>query len=129
MFGKDLVIHCLIKHGFDPSLELTEEWLASFRADIQQQNKLREALNYTIAVVQNELNPTAKGFIVTDARISEKKDIDNSSKLKDVTYDYFEPIKFLQYQKQHLIEFDDFDSAVDEYFSKVESQKEKKQVL
>lgn len=41
----------------------------------------------------------------------------------DIFYDNFVPTQFLQYSNLRFIQFPDFDSAVDEYFSKVEGQK------
>ena len=41
----------------------------------------------------------------------------------DIFYENFVPFQFVQYSNLRFIEFADFDSAVDEYFSKVEGQK------
>lgn len=41
----------------------------------------------------------------------------------DIFYDNFVPFKFMQYSNLRFVAFADFDSAVDEYFSKVEGQK------
>lgn len=41
----------------------------------------------------------------------------------DIFYDNFVPTQFTQYANLRFIQFPDFDSAVDEYFSKVEGQK------
>jgi predicted ribosome quality control (RQC) complex YloA/Tae2 family protein len=47
----------------------------------------------------------------------------------DTLYENFVPFQFSQYAGQRFIEFSDFDSAVDEYFSKVEGQKVEAQRL
>lgn len=59
------------------------------------------------------LNP-ANSEVVTLASVADRTDI---------FYDNFVPSRFLQYSNLRFIEFADFDSAVDEYFSKVEGQK------
>ncbi|XP_038583981.1 nuclear export mediator factor Nemf-like [Micropterus salmoides] len=84
--------------------------------------KILEALQIAETYMEKTANFSGKGYIVQK---SEKKPSLTPGKPAEelLTYDEFHPFLFAQHAKSPYLEFDTFDKAVDEFFSKMESQK------
>uniref|UniRef100_A0A672J5J9 Ribosome quality control complex subunit NEMF n=1 Tax=Salarias fasciatus TaxID=181472 RepID=A0A672J5J9_SALFA len=84
--------------------------------------KILEAMKIAETYLQETENFSGKGYIIQK---SEKKPSLTPGKPCEelLTYDEFHPFLFAQHAKSSYLEFDTFDKAVDEFFSKMESQK------
>jgi len=123
--GTLLIEHCLLKSGIDPQAKLRDYG--------KQQNA---ALLSELQAAQNiflKKTNTGEGYILLQqgkSKSSKKKpqstEENNNSvqpELPETLFDDFMPILFLQYANRPHLTFPTFDEAIDEYFSKIESQK------
>uniref|UniRef100_A0A4W6EQZ6 Ribosome quality control complex subunit NEMF n=1 Tax=Lates calcarifer TaxID=8187 RepID=A0A4W6EQZ6_LATCA len=109
-YGATLIEHSLIEAGLPGSVKI----------DIAP--KILEAMQIAETYMEKTENFTGKGYIIQK---SEKKPSLTPGKPSEelLTYDEFHPFLFAQHAKSPYLEFDTFDKAVDEFFSKMESQK------
>uniref|UniRef100_A0A671V8Y2 Ribosome quality control complex subunit NEMF n=1 Tax=Sparus aurata TaxID=8175 RepID=A0A671V8Y2_SPAAU len=109
-YGATLIEHSLIEVGLSGSVKV----------DIAP--KILEALQIAETYMEKTENFSGKGYIIQK---SEKKPSLTPGKPSEelLTYDEFHPFLFAQHAKNPYLEFDSFDKAVDEFFSKMESQK------
>uniref|UniRef100_A0A672J4U3 Ribosome quality control complex subunit NEMF n=1 Tax=Salarias fasciatus TaxID=181472 RepID=A0A672J4U3_SALFA len=109
-YGATLIEHSLIEAGLSGSVKV----------DIAP--KILEAMKIAETYLQETENFSGKGYIIQK---SEKKPSLTPGKPCEelLTYDEFHPFLFAQHAKSSYLEFDTFDKAVDEFFSKMESQK------
>uniref|UniRef100_A0A672J2C2 Ribosome quality control complex subunit NEMF n=1 Tax=Salarias fasciatus TaxID=181472 RepID=A0A672J2C2_SALFA len=116
-YGATLIEHSLIEAGLSGSVKVDSE------ADVAQvAPKILEAMKIAETYLQETENFSGKGYIIQK---SEKKPSLTPGKPCEelLTYDEFHPFLFAQHAKSSYLEFDTFDKAVDEFFSKMESQK------
>ncbi|KAM9842428.1 ribosome quality control complex subunit NEMF [Aulostomus maculatus] len=116
-YGATLIEHCLIEAGLPGSVKVDSQVDAS-----QVAPKILEALQMAETYMDKTENFSGKGFIVQK---SEKKPSLTPGKPSEelLTYEEFHPFLFAQHLKSPFLEFESFDKAVDEFFSKMESQK------
>ncbi|XP_045918424.1 nuclear export mediator factor Nemf-like [Micropterus dolomieu] len=116
-YGATLIEHSLIEVGLPGSVKVDTQVDAA-----QVAPKILEALQIAETYMEKTANFSGKGYIVQK---SEKKPSLTPGKPGEelLTYDEFHPFLFAQHAKSPYLEFDTFDKAVDEFFSKMESQK------
>nr|XP_057946239.1 ribosome quality control complex subunit NEMF-like [Doryrhamphus excisus] len=116
-YGAALIEHCLIETGLPGSVKVDSQVEAS-----QAAPKILEALQMAETYMEKAENFSGKGFIIQK---SEKKPSLTPGKASEelLTYDEFHPFLFAQHLKSPYLEFDTFNKAVDEFFSKMESQR------
>ncbi|XP_034530781.1 nuclear export mediator factor Nemf-like isoform X2 [Notolabrus celidotus] len=116
-YGAVLIEHSLIEAGLPGSVKLDSQVEAA-----QVAPKILEAMQIAETYMEKTENFSGKGFIIQK---SEKKPSLTPGKPSEelLTYDEFHPFLFAQHAKSPYLEFDTFDKAVDEFFSKMESQK------
>lgn len=116
-YGATLIEHSLIEAGLPGSAKVDTQVDAA-----QVAPKILEALQIAETYMEKTENFSGKGYIIQK---SEKKPSLTPGKPSEelLTYDEFHPFLFAQHAKSPYLEFDSFDKAVDEFFSKMESQK------
>ncbi|XP_028250926.1 ribosome quality control complex subunit NEMF [Parambassis ranga] len=116
-YGATLIEHSLIEVGLSGSVKVDSKVDA-----VQVAPKILEALQIAETYMEKTGNFSGKGYIIQK---SEKKPSLTPGKPSEelLTYDEFHPFQFAQHSNSPYLEFDTFDKAVDEFFSKMESQK------
>uniref|UniRef100_A0AAQ4PCU5 Ribosome quality control complex subunit NEMF n=1 Tax=Gasterosteus aculeatus aculeatus TaxID=481459 RepID=A0AAQ4PCU5_GASAC len=114
-YGATLIEHSLIEVGLPGSVKVDGQVDAVAP-------KILEALQIAETYMEKTQHFSGKGYIIQK---SEKKPSLTPGKAVEelLTYDEFHPFLFAQHAKSAYLEFDTFDKAVDEFFSKMESQK------
>ncbi|TNN61015.1 Nuclear export mediator factor Nemf [Liparis tanakae] len=114
-YGATLIEHSLIEVGLPSSVKVDGPVDAVAP-------KILEALQIAETYMEKTENFSGKGYIIQK---SEKKPSLTPDKPGEelLTYDEFHPFLFAQHKKSPYLEFDTFDKAVDEFYSKVESQR------
>ncbi|XP_068436345.1 ribosome quality control complex subunit NEMF [Clinocottus analis] len=114
-YGATLIEHSLIEVGLSGSVKVDGQVDAVAP-------KILEALQIAETYMEKTENFSGKGYIIQK---SEKKPSLTPDKPSEelLTYDEFHPFLFAQHSKNPYLEFDTFDKAVDEFFSKMESQR------
>uniref|UniRef100_A0A673C6U6 Ribosome quality control complex subunit NEMF n=1 Tax=Sphaeramia orbicularis TaxID=375764 RepID=A0A673C6U6_9TELE len=109
-YGATLIEHCLIEAGIP----------GSAKVDIAP--TILKALEMAEVYMEKTENFSGKGYIIQ--KIEKKPSLIPDKPMGFVIlYDEFHPFLFAQNAKSPYLEFDSFDKAVDEFFSKMESQK------
>uniref|UniRef100_A0A7N6FF31 Ribosome quality control complex subunit NEMF n=1 Tax=Anabas testudineus TaxID=64144 RepID=A0A7N6FF31_ANATE len=108
-YGATLIEHSLIEAGLPGSVKVDKQL---------EKRSMQIAETY----MEKTENFSDKGYIIQK---SEKKPILTPGKPSEelLTYDEFHPFLFAQHAKSPYLEFETFDKAVDEFFSKMESQR------
>ncbi|XP_077587184.1 ribosome quality control complex subunit NEMF [Stigmatopora nigra] len=116
-YGATLIEHCFIQAGLSGSMKIDSQVDAS-----QVATKILEALQMAEMYMEKTECFSGKGYIIQK---SEKKASLTPVKASEelLTYDEFHPFLFAQHLKSPYLEFDSFNKAVDEFYSKMESQK------
>ncbi|XP_060938222.1 ribosome quality control complex subunit NEMF-like isoform X2 [Limanda limanda] len=116
-YGATLIEHSLIEVGLSGSVKVDSQVDAA-----QVAPKILEAMQVAETYMEKTANFSGKGYIIQK---SDKKPSLTPGKPPEelLTYDEFHPFLFAQHAKSPYLEFDTFDKAVDEFFSKMESQK------
>ncbi|KAJ8394233.1 hypothetical protein AAFF_G00048160 [Aldrovandia affinis] len=116
-YGATLIEHCLMEVGLSSFIKLDGQF------DIAQDApKVLEALQKAEEYMEITASFSGKGYIIQKC---EKKPSLVADKPPEelFTYEEFHPFLFAQHAKSPHVEFDSFDKAVDEFYSKMESQK------
>ncbi|MCJ8737099.1 hypothetical protein PDJAM_G00019970 [Pangasius djambal] len=116
-YGGTLIEHCLIEVGFPGLLKMDCQFNMT-----EAGPKLMEALQMAESYMEKAANFNGKGYIIQK---TEKKPSMTPDKPHEelLTYEEFHPFLFTQHSKSPYVEFESFDKAIDEFFSKMESQK------
>lgn len=116
-YGATLIEHCLIEAGLPGVAKVDTNVDAAEVAPT-----ILKALEMAEVYMEKTANFSGKGYIVQK---TEKKPSLTPDKPSEelLTYDEFHPFLFAQHVKSPYLEFDTFDKAVDEFFSKMESQR------
>ncbi|KAF5892257.1 nuclear export mediator factor NEMF, partial [Clarias magur] len=116
-YGGTLIEHCLIEVGFPGLLKMDHQFNVT-----EAGPKLLEALQMAEHYMEKAANFNGKGYIIQK---TEKKPSMTPDKPHEelLTYEEFHPFFFSQHATSPYIEFESFDKAIDEFFSKMESQK------
>uniref|UniRef100_A0A1A8BUI8 Ribosome quality control complex subunit NEMF n=1 Tax=Nothobranchius kadleci TaxID=1051664 RepID=A0A1A8BUI8_NOTKA len=116
-YGATLIEHSLIEAGLPGSLKVDSQ------ADVAEvAYEILKALQMAETYMEITGRFSGKGYIIQK---SEKKPSLTPGKPGEdlLTYDEFHPFLFSQHAKNPYMEFENFNKAVDEFFSKMESQK------
>ncbi|KAI9011348.1 hypothetical protein BC832DRAFT_619601 [Gaertneriomyces semiglobifer] len=122
-YGPALVEHCLLASGVDPNINPDETDLAEDSAAVEA---LVQAFRMGDALILSCRNEPQKGWIVLenlDANGVAAHAKADDSEMDFVSYAEFHPVLFNQFKTSLTQEYGSFDKAVDEFFSKHESQK------
>ncbi|XP_064185835.1 ribosome quality control complex subunit NEMF-like isoform X1 [Anguilla rostrata] len=116
-YGATLIEHCLIEVGLSGFVKLDSQF------DIAQDApKVLEALQMAEEYMEKSANFSGKGYIVQ--KCEKKPSLAPDKPPEDLlTYEEFHPFLFAQHVKSPYVEYESFDKAMDEFYSKMESQK------
>lgn len=116
-YGPALSEHIILDAGSTPSTKLHKE----FKMDDNSIQVLTEAVmkfeDWLSEVISGEKVP--KGYILMQHKILGKNN--------DGIFDEFSPLLLNQFKSRDSIEFETFDAALDEFYSKIESQRVEQQ--
>uniref|UniRef100_A0A4W3J8I7 Ribosome quality control complex subunit NEMF n=1 Tax=Callorhinchus milii TaxID=7868 RepID=A0A4W3J8I7_CALMI len=109
-YGATLIEHCLTDVGFSGSVKVDEDF------------DLSKAFQTWNIEIQSWCYFCVQGYIIQ--KREQKLNLDPGSPPEELlTYEEFHPFLFAQNAKSLHVEFDSFNKAVDEFYSKQESQK------
>uniref|UniRef100_G3SSD6 Ribosome quality control complex subunit NEMF n=1 Tax=Loxodonta africana TaxID=9785 RepID=G3SSD6_LOXAF len=115
-YGPALIEHCLMENGFSGNVKVGEKFESK---DIE---KVLVCLQKAEDYMKTMLNFSGKGYIIQKREVKPSLEIDKPT--EDIlTYEEFHPFLFSQHLQCPYIEFESFDKAVDEFYSKIEGQK------
>ncbi|XP_060117382.1 ribosome quality control complex subunit NEMF [Heteronotia binoei] len=114
-YGATLIEHCLIGAGFSGSAKTDQMESKDFE-------RLLVALQNAEEYMETLDNFNGKGFVIQ--KREKKPSLEPNKPTEEIlTYEEFHPSLFLQHSKCPYVEFESFNKAVDEFYSKLESQK------
>ncbi|CAO2586466.1 Ribosome quality control complex subunit NEMF [Lemmus lemmus] len=115
-YGPALIEHCLIENGFAGNVKVDEKLESK---DIE---KVLVCVQKAEDYMKKTSNFSGKGYIIQKREVKPSLDADKPA--EDIlTYEEFHPFLFSQHLQCPYIEFESFDKAVDEFYSKIEGQK------
>ncbi|KAM8921565.1 ribosome quality control complex subunit NEMF isoform 2-T2 [Pelodytes ibericus] len=115
-YGASLIEHCLLESDIPSNIKLEQ---LTGDSDFQ---KIHAALQKAEEYMEITGNFKGKGYIIQ--KREKKPSLDQSKEPEEMlTNDEFHPFLFAQHRSSQFIEFDSFDKAVDEFYSKMEGQK------
>ncbi|KAL8598247.1 hypothetical protein ACOMHN_035197 [Nucella lapillus] len=115
-YGPAVLDHCLLEAGFAEHAQIGK----GFNIDTDM-SKLMTAIQVAETLMTTLLSKPCKGYIIQ--KIDKKPNPKDGEPSELAVYDEYHPFLFTQMVKKSHVEFDIFDKAVDEFFSKLESQK------
>ncbi|OXB64055.1 hypothetical protein ASZ78_001675 [Callipepla squamata] len=116
-YGATLIEHCLLEAGFSGSVK-TDQHMES-KENIE---KVLCALEKAEEYMTLTDNFSGKGYIIQ--KKEKKPSLEPDKPAEDIyTYEEFHPFLFSQHSKCPYLEFDSFNKAADEFYSKLEGQK------
>ncbi|XP_074852270.1 ribosome quality control complex subunit NEMF isoform X2 [Carettochelys insculpta] len=116
-YGATLIEHCLIETGLSGNAKVdqqmtSKENIESLLAALQKAEEYMKVTN----------NFSGKGYIIQ--KREKKPSLEPDKPAEEIlTYEEFHPFLFSQHLKCPYMEFESFDKAVDEFYSKLEGQK------
>lgn len=116
-YGATLIEHCLIEAGLSGSAKVDTQMGLS-----QVAPTILKALEMAEVYMEKTENFSGKGYIIQKTEKKPSLTLDKPSE-ELLTYDEFHPFLFAQHTKSPHLDFDSFDKAVDEFYSKMESQR------
>jgi len=118
-YGPALTEHVLLEFGFPSNCQVGKDF--QIERDL---SKLHLALASAESIMQN-IGTTSKGFVIQKrekrGQVASSEYFNVSPEL--VTNQEFHPMLYKQHEDQPFLELPGFNQAVDEFFSKLESQK------
>ncbi|KAM6202057.1 ribosome quality control complex subunit NEMF [Rhynchocyon petersi] len=115
-YGPALIEHCLIENGFSGNVKVDEKFESK---DIE---KVLVCLQKADDYMKTTFSCRGKGYIIQKREVKPRLELDKPT--EDIlTYEEFHPFLFSQHSQCPYIEFESFDKAVDEFYSKIEGQK------
>nr|XP_024087162.2 ribosome quality control complex subunit NEMF isoform X2 [Pongo abelii] len=115
-YGPALIEHCLIENGFSGNVKVDE------KLETKDIEKVLVSLQKAEDYMKATSNFSGKGYIIQKREI--KPSLEADKPVEDIlTYEEFHPFLFSQHSQCPYIEFESFDKAVDEFYSKIEGQK------
>ncbi|XP_071972107.1 ribosome quality control complex subunit NEMF isoform X2 [Engystomops pustulosus] len=115
-YGATLIEHCLLESGLSSNVKVDQ---LTGDSDLEM---VHAALKKAEEYMDNTLHFKGKGYIIQKREKKPSLEPDKAS--EDIlTYEEFHPFLFTQYVNCPYVEFDTFDKAVDEFYSKLEGQK------
>ncbi|XP_055451264.1 ribosome quality control complex subunit NEMF [Psammomys obesus] len=115
-YGPALIEHCLIESGFSGNVKVDE------KLECKDIEKVLVCVQKAEDLMKRTSNFNGKGYIIQKREV--KPSLDANKPVEDIlTYEEFHPFLFSQHLQCPYIEFESFDKAVDEFYSKIEGQK------
>ncbi|KAM5235656.1 ribosome quality control complex subunit NEMF [Ctenodactylus gundi] len=115
-YGPALIEHCLIENGLSGNVKVDEKLQSK---DIE---KILICMKKAEDYAKQTSTFSGKGYIIQKREI--KPSLEADKPVEDIlTYEEFHPFLFSQHSQCPYIEFESFDKAVDEFYSKIEGQK------
>ncbi|XP_071413272.1 ribosome quality control complex subunit NEMF isoform X2 [Pithys albifrons albifrons] len=116
-YGATLIEHCLIGAGFSGSVKVDQHLESK-----ENLEKVLSALEKAEEYMALTENFSGKGYIIQ--KREKKPSLEPDKPAEDIyTYEEFHPFLFSQHSKCPYLEFDSFNKATDEFYSKLEGQK------
>lgn len=109
-YGPNLLEHILLAAGFAQNTKIKD-------FNLENVSKLNEVLNGASKFLTEEQR---YGVIIQKV---ETRPVVDGKEEEFFTYVEFHPYFYKQYKDKHIVEFDTFNTACDQFFSKVEAQK------
>jgi len=109
-YGPNLLEHILLAAGFAQNTKIKD-------FNLENVSKLNEALNGASKFLTEE-----QRYGVIIQKVETRPVVDDKEE-EFFTYVEFHPYFYKQYKEKHIVEFDTFNTACDQFFSKVEAQK------
>ncbi|XP_051578777.1 ribosome quality control complex subunit NEMF-like isoform X1 [Myxocyprinus asiaticus] len=116
-YGGSLIEHCLMALGLPGLMKTDCQFDVSLACP-----KILEALQMAEDYMEKTANFSGKGFIIQKSEKKPSMCADGPDE-ELLTYEEFHPFLFCQHAKSPHVEFESFNKAVDEFFSKMEGQK------
>uniref|UniRef100_A0A8C4XQT5 Ribosome quality control complex subunit NEMF n=1 Tax=Falco tinnunculus TaxID=100819 RepID=A0A8C4XQT5_FALTI len=116
-YGATLIEHCLIEAGFSGYVKIDQHMESKENIE-----KVLTALEKAEEYMTLTDNFSGKGYIIQ--KKEKKPSLEPDKPAEDIyTYEEFHPFLFSQHSKCPYLEFDSFNKAADEFYSKLEGQK------
>ncbi|NXP03799.1 NEMF factor, partial [Thinocorus orbignyianus] len=116
-YGATLIEHCLIEAGFSGYVKIDQHMESKENIE-----KVLAALEKAEDYMTLTDNFSGKGYIIQ--KREKKPSLEPDKPAEDIyTYEEFHPFLFSQHSKCPYLEFDSFNKAADEFYSKLEGQK------
>ncbi|NXN24720.1 NEMF factor, partial [Nycticryphes semicollaris] len=116
-YGATLIEHCLIEAGFSGYVKIDQ-----LMGSKENTEKVLAALEKAEEYMTLTDNFSGKGYIIQ--KREKKPSLEPDKPAEDIyTYEEFHPFLFSQHSKCPYLEFDSFNKAADEFYSKLEGQK------
>uniref|UniRef100_A0A8C9LG59 Ribosome quality control complex subunit NEMF n=1 Tax=Pavo cristatus TaxID=9049 RepID=A0A8C9LG59_PAVCR len=116
-YGATLIEHCLIEAGFSGCVKIDQHMES--KENIEKVLGALEKAEEYMALTEDF---SGKGYIIQ--KKEKKPSLEPDKAAEDIyTYEEFHPFLFSQHSKCPYLEFDSFNKAADEFFSKLEGQK------
>jgi len=122
VLGPDLIEHCILLADLTPSAKLSAE-LVQDKTKLEQ---LAASLNKNSKEVLQRLDDVTSNAGVL---VYEKKRADDMDDETQKFYDRFDPVLLEQYKCRDYTTFESHSEAVDEFFSKIDMQRNERQAL
>ncbi|XP_056092688.1 ribosome quality control complex subunit NEMF-like [Rhinichthys klamathensis goyatoka] len=116
-YGGPLIEHCLMAVGLPGLCKVDGQFDVS-----QGSAKVLEALQMAEDYMEKTADFSGRGFILQKCEKKPSMSPDEADE-ELLTYEEFHPFLFCQHAKSRYVEFESFNKAVDEFFSKMEGQK------
>ncbi|KAK8952600.1 hypothetical protein KSP39_PZI004325 [Platanthera zijinensis] len=124
-YGPALSEHIILDAGLSPAMKVgSESTIDEVTIDILGKAVTRFE-DWLFDVISGSQVP--KGYILMQIKVSDKKDFTVKESAVDKIYDEFCPILLNQFKSRECMEFETFDAALDEFYSKIESQRSEQQ--
>ncbi|KAJ9582431.1 hypothetical protein L9F63_003229 [Diploptera punctata] len=114
-YGPALIDHALLKAGYKPNCKIGKDF--NINEDLL---KLIDAFHEAEHIMDQSLKQPSKGYIMQK---KQKRPLQDGGEEDFYSSEEFHPMIFLQHNDVPVKEFSSFDTAVDEFFSTLESQK------
>ncbi|NXH87284.1 NEMF factor, partial [Edolisoma coerulescens] len=116
-YGATLIEHCLIEAGFSGAVKIDQHL-----ENKENLEKVLSALEKAEEYMALTDNFSGKGYVIQ--KKEKKPSLEPDKPAEDIyTYEEFHPFLFSQHSKCPYLEFDSFNKAADEFYSKLEGQK------
>lgn len=124
-YGPALAEHIILDAGLSPAMKVgSESTIDEGTIDIlgKAVAKFEDWLSNVISG-----SKVPEGYILMQIKVSDKKGSTIKESAVDKIYDEFSPILLNQFKSRDCMEFETFDAALDEFYSKIESQRSDQQ--
>ncbi|XP_008801756.2 nuclear export mediator factor NEMF [Phoenix dactylifera] len=125
-YGPALSEHIVLDAGLPPNMKVGKDSKideARIQALVQAVTRFEEWL---ADVISGQIVP--EGYILMQNKVIEKKEtLPLQESTSDKVYDEFCPILLNQFKSRECMKFETFDAALDEFYSKIESQRSEQQ--